>query len=248
MKLYAHRGSRRSAREHSMTGYLDAIADGADGFECDIRLTKDNELLLWHDKDTSRFSDKPQTIATTDYADLEIEDKLRLDDLLKLAIKHKKNLALETKHPVPTRGAVEDAIIILLNQHRQEIIKANLEIALYSFSFRAIKRVVKSMGDLPITPVFLFAHNSYFPLLPLIYRGLGFHHVNRVGFGPSIEMLMNSRKSGDTNSRVADQIKNLGAHLYCWTINSEEQVIAAQEIGVEYAMCDYPAQARSYIR
>jgi glycerophosphoryl diester phosphodiesterase len=248
MKIYAHRGSRAHAREHSLTGYLDAIDEGADGFECDIRLTQDKELLLWHDKDTSRFSDNPQIIAKTEYEELQIEDKLRLDELLKLAIEHKKNLALETKHPVPTRGAVEESLIILLNQHRQEIINAKIEIAIYSFSFLAIRRVVKIMGDLPVTPVYLVAHSSYVKLLPLIYRALGFNSLSRIGFGPSIEMLMNSRKAGFGNSRIADQIKNLGAHLYCWTINSEEQVLAAQEVGVEYAMCDYPAQARSYLR
>lgn len=248
MKIYAHRGSRSNAREHSLTGYLDAISEGADGFECDIRLTKDKKLILWHDKDTSRFSDNPQIISETNYDDLLIDDKLSLDDLLKLAIKHKKSLALETKHPVPSKGLVESAVITLLNQHRQEIINANIEIAIYSFSFLAIRRVVQLMGDLPVTPVYLLAHNSYVKLLPFIYRALGFDSVSRIGFGPSIEMLMTSRKDGHSNSQLADRIKNLGAHLYCWTINSEEQVIAAQEIGVEYAMCDYPAQARSYLR
>jgi glycerophosphoryl diester phosphodiesterase len=63
MKIYAHRGSRTNAREHSLAGYLNAINEGADGFECDIRLTKDNELLLWHDKDTARFSENVQVIA-----------------------------------------------------------------------------------------------------------------------------------------------------------------------------------------
>ena len=248
MKIYAHRGSRSNAREHSLCSYLDAIAEGADGFECDLRLTKDHQLLLWHDNDTSRFSTHPQIISRTNYEDLQIEEKLKLEDLLRLAIENKKSLAIETKHPVPTGGAVEKKVIQVLHEHRSEIIQAEIEIAIYSFSFFAIRRIVKLMGDLPVTPVFLLAHNSYTFALPMIYRALGFDSLTRIGFGPSIEMLMASRKSPQSPSQLAQKIKNLGAHLYCWTINSEAEVGAAQEIGVEYAMCDYPAQARSYLR
>jgi glycerophosphoryl diester phosphodiesterase len=38
-----------------MDAYKAAIDDGADGFECDVRITKDNQLVLWHDADMQRI-------------------------------------------------------------------------------------------------------------------------------------------------------------------------------------------------
>jgi len=49
VKIYAHRGSSLKFPEMSLLAYKAAIEDGADGFECDVRLTKDNQMILWHD-------------------------------------------------------------------------------------------------------------------------------------------------------------------------------------------------------
>ena len=46
MKIYAHRGSSGNNPEMTKSAYLAAISDGADGFECDVRLTKDREIAL----------------------------------------------------------------------------------------------------------------------------------------------------------------------------------------------------------
>jgi glycerophosphoryl diester phosphodiesterase len=46
VKIYAHRGSSKQHPELTVAAYKAAIDDGADGFECDVRLTKDNQLLL----------------------------------------------------------------------------------------------------------------------------------------------------------------------------------------------------------
>ncbi|MFY7825234.1 MAG: glycerophosphodiester phosphodiesterase, partial [Candidatus Planktophila sp.] len=51
MKIYAHRGSSIQHPELTMVAYKAAIDEGADGFECDVRLTKDKQLVLWHDAD-----------------------------------------------------------------------------------------------------------------------------------------------------------------------------------------------------
>ncbi|MGO2632204.1 MAG: glycerophosphodiester phosphodiesterase [Galactobacter sp.] len=48
-KLFAHRGSSRLYPENTRASYLQAIADGADGIECDIHLTADHQLVCHHD-------------------------------------------------------------------------------------------------------------------------------------------------------------------------------------------------------
>lgn len=90
----------------SFEAYQAAIEQGADGFETDLRLTKDGVIVCWHDADMKRVADCELVIADSTYAELRAAyPVLTLVELLELALAHHKNLALETKHPVPTHGA-----------------------------------------------------------------------------------------------------------------------------------------------
>ena len=42
----------------------------ADGFECDVRLTKDNQLVLWHDADMNRVAGKSARIADSNFNEI----------------------------------------------------------------------------------------------------------------------------------------------------------------------------------
>ena len=90
-----------------MAAYIAAIDDGADGFECDVRLTKDNQLLLWHDSDMQRIAGNSARIADSNFAEIKrlYPQAMSLEELLILARDNKKELAIETKHPVPTGSA-----------------------------------------------------------------------------------------------------------------------------------------------
>ena len=81
-----------------------AITDGADGFECDLRLTKDNQVIIWHDSNMLRMANHKAVVAHTEYSELKgiYPELMLLTELLEIAKKAKKALALETKHPVPS--------------------------------------------------------------------------------------------------------------------------------------------------
>lgn len=57
MKLFGHRGSPLEAPENTLASFETAIAAGADGVECDVRLTADGVLVVMHDEDVSRTTD-----------------------------------------------------------------------------------------------------------------------------------------------------------------------------------------------
>ena len=65
MKIYAHRGAHIGLTEMSSQAYRAAIEQGADGFECDVRLTADLELICWHDADTLRITGRKAVIGST---------------------------------------------------------------------------------------------------------------------------------------------------------------------------------------
>lgn len=54
MKLYGHRGAAAVAPENTVASFAAAMAAGADGVECDVRLTADGHLVVIHDDDVAR--------------------------------------------------------------------------------------------------------------------------------------------------------------------------------------------------
>lgn len=48
IKLLAHRGGMGRAPENTLASFKQALADGADGFECDVCLTQDKQPVLIH--------------------------------------------------------------------------------------------------------------------------------------------------------------------------------------------------------
>lgn len=55
--ILAHRGGSLLAPEHTMAAFEKAHSLGVDGFEIDIRLTKDEEIVVFHDDTVDRTSD-----------------------------------------------------------------------------------------------------------------------------------------------------------------------------------------------
>ncbi len=124
--------------ELTMAAYKAAIDDGADGFECDVRLTKDNQLVLWHDVDMKRVAGSAARIADSTFLEIKhnYPEAIILEELLVLARDNKKELAIETKHPVPTGSEVEKKVIELLAQE-----KSVADIHIMSFSWLALEKV-----------------------------------------------------------------------------------------------------------
>ena len=54
--VIAHRGASAARPEHSLAAYCLAIESGADGLECDVRLTRDGHLICIHDRRINRTS------------------------------------------------------------------------------------------------------------------------------------------------------------------------------------------------
>ena len=57
MQIIAHRGASGAHPEHTIGAYEAAVAEGADGVECDIRLTADGHLICMHDRTLGRTTD-----------------------------------------------------------------------------------------------------------------------------------------------------------------------------------------------
>jgi glycerophosphoryl diester phosphodiesterase len=54
--VVAHRGASAQVAEHTLAAYEQAIHDGSDALECDVRLTRDGHLVCVHDRRLERTS------------------------------------------------------------------------------------------------------------------------------------------------------------------------------------------------
>lgn len=56
-KIYAHRGFSAKYIENTMPAFRGALYQGADGIELDVRLSKDGEVVVFHDAKLRRMAD-----------------------------------------------------------------------------------------------------------------------------------------------------------------------------------------------
>ena len=60
--ICAHRGAMETYPENTLAAFKEAIRLGAHMVEFDVRITKDNELVIMHDKSVDRTTDGKELI------------------------------------------------------------------------------------------------------------------------------------------------------------------------------------------
>lgn len=68
--VIAHRGASDDHAEHTVAAYQRAIDDGADGLECDVRLTADGVPVCMHDRRIDRTSGDRGVVSAKTYSEL----------------------------------------------------------------------------------------------------------------------------------------------------------------------------------
>lgn len=154
MKIYAHRGFSHKFPEATLAAYQGAIDVGADGLECDVRLTKDGVVVCFHDRDTERIAGIKKRVATLTLSELrKIVEVMTLEELLELAERNSKEVLVETKHPVLTRGKVERVVVELAKRYK---------FTTMSFSLLAVLRFKRDLDDV----AYVIAHRWRFLYIP----------------------------------------------------------------------------------
>lgn len=69
--IVAHRGASTEAPEHTYAAYVAALSAGADGLECDVRMTADGHLVCVHDRRVNRTSNGTGLVSGLELARLE---------------------------------------------------------------------------------------------------------------------------------------------------------------------------------
>lgn len=165
--VFAHRGASGQFAEHTRAAFLQALAEGADGVECDVHLTEDLELVCIHDPTLDRTSSGTGDVGDhtlhqlreLDFASWKgasippeygglADQLLTLDDLLDLLRDDGRELelAIELKHPSPFGLKLEERLIAFLMKegYDPETSRlANLHITFMSFNPDSVRHLLE---------------------------------------------------------------------------------------------------------
>jgi glycerophosphoryl diester phosphodiesterase len=222
VKIYAHRGSSIQHPELTLTAYKAAVDEGSDGFECDVRLTKDNQVILWHDPDMQRIAGYSARIADTNFKEIKrlYPQTMTLEELLILARDNKKELAIETKHPVPSGSGVEKKVMALLSQEKQVA-----QISVMSFSWLALENIRKI--------------NPQQQTVALLHDKFSFamrRFTSAQVIGPGISAFRNKPHLNQDPRK-----------LFVWTVDNADDVRFCANNGVDVLITNTPSYARSVL-
>ena len=226
-KIYAHRGASRDYPEHTLQAYLGAIEQGADGFECDVRLTKDGIAVLWHDADMKRATKYLGLVAGMTFKEVQSKypNVMLLSDLIELAIENKKDLAIETKHPVPSGHDIEREIAKQFISRRSAIVESGIEISVISFSWLAIEYF--SQLHLPLNLVML---------LNLKTGKLASRFTSANSLGPNV-------KEYKKNPNFYREAQKNGKRIFVWTVDDQSDLAFCAQNGVDVVITNKPGRA-----
>jgi glycerophosphoryl diester phosphodiesterase len=143
MKIIGHRGAMGLAPENTLASFVKAIEHHVDEVECDLRLTRDNRIVLHHDPDITDPSGTKLVIATEDYATLKVhKPDLALLEEATNAIAHMVPMILEVKPHVPTKPIIAAIRNMLASDWKPS------ELLLASFSQQTLKELHAGLPQL----------------------------------------------------------------------------------------------------
>jgi len=229
MQIYAHRGASADFPELTLAAYEGAVAQGADGFECDLRLTKDEVPVLWHNASMLERAGNPGLIAEMTFAQVSraYPQVLTLTDFLDFAVSQKKGVLLETKHPVISGNRIEEVIAETLAATSGI---SSIDVSVMSFSWFAIEKM-KRVDPSIQTTFLMHKHTSW----------LQAKLSSAAAIGPGINELRGEPIR-------AKRIKDLGRSLHVWTVNEDSDIKLCEKVGVDILITNKPAHAREVLR
>jgi glycerophosphoryl diester phosphodiesterase len=263
--VFAHRGSSARQAEHTLDAYLLAIQEGADGLECDVRMTRDGHLVCVHDRRLDRTSDGRGLVSThtlaelsqldfgswhaglPDSADELIMDRpmpgsgaraqvLTLGRLLAVAVDAGRPIQLLVETKHPTRyGAAVETALVELLR------KYGLD--------RPSPHGPVRVSVMSFSPIALRRVKQLAPdvptvmLLELLPPGL---RTGRLPFGstiggPGIRLLR-------AHPEVAERLHERGHLVYVWTVNEPDDLDLVLRLGVEGIISDLPGYVVARLR
>ncbi len=258
--VVAHRGASDLVAEHTLRAYRSALEGGADGLECDVRLTKDGHLVCVHDRRIDRTSNGRGVVSTlpleqlqqlnfetwkNPWADLDDEHDeadappgvvLTLKQLCELVHDWPRpvQLAIETKHPTRYAGLVERRLVEILARFgwTRRVGDGPAPVRVMSFAWMSLRRVRDAAPAVPT--VYLMDR------VAKRYRDGSLPAGAKIA-GPSMAVVR-------AHPDYVDRLHARGHAVHVWVVNDPEDLQLCVDLGVEAVITDRPADSLVSLR
>lgn len=233
MKIIAHRGFNGRFPEMTEVAYKRALELPIHGVECDIRLTKDKQLVCLHDKSLLRLGgvlklvermtlDQIREICISD--DTCEEDAfhcaITLDELLEMVFQTEdKHIYIESKHPSFHGGKLEKKLVEVLRKH--DLLESD-RVHVISFSHASMHRIHRMA---PKLETFYLRRDWE---RKINKKDIMFSHPSGTGVSLLFAKFRTSVLESKHNVR------------YMYTVNEPEDMIFARDNGVDIMATDFP--------
>lgn len=228
MLIYAHRGASADFPEMTETAYRAAVDQGADGFECDLRLTRDEVPVLWHNSSMLERAGNRGLIAEMNFAQVQraYPQILTLDDFLDIALASSRGVLIETKHPVISGNRVEEVLVDTL---KERDVLSKIDVSVMSFSWSAIEKMRRLDSTIPTT----FLMHDHTPFLQAKFS-------SAQSIGPGISRVRNQLE-------LISKLRKLDKTVSVWTVDLAADIELCKELGVDILITNTPAHARTFL-
>lgn len=203
-KIIAHRGVTRNDQENTLPAYHQAFSEGADGLEIDVRLSKDEKPIIFHDEDTSRLFKKNLEIKNTTFFELE-------------ALGNNEN-----------RIPLLDEVLDFLPQNKECFIEIKSDANTVPFLDK-LKIEKKNITFLSFDKNVVLALKKRFPN-KLVFQSFHMLQIERYGIKKILEFYKNGNSDGlsidirGLSNKTIDKILEKKIDLIIWTLNSMERL------------------------
>ena len=203
-KIIAHRGVTRNDQENTLPAYHQAFSEGADGLEIDVRLSKDEKPIIFHDEDTSRLFKKNLEIKNTTFFELE-------------ALGNNDN-----------RIPLLDEVLDFLPQNKECFIEIKSDANTVPFLDK-LRIEKKNITFLSFDKNVVLALKKRFPN-KLVFQSFHMLQIERYGIKKILEFYKNGNSDGlsidirGLSNKTIDKILEKKIDLIIWTLNSMERL------------------------
>ena len=222
-----------------------AIELGVDRIEIDVQQTKDNKIIVLHDRTLRRTTTGHGFVKNLTYDEIlqfsagykfnkfYINEKVpTLEQVIDL-IDGKVELLIETKYSYMYYPNIERHIInIIKNKNAKDWCK------IISFNDRALFRINKLDKSIRLGKLFVGKHAH----LPLSFdKGLNIRPLKKYAFVDEVIV-----KHDYATKAIIEKVHDFGKELHVWTVNNEATIQKLIERDVDGIISDYPNLLMKY--
>ncbi|GCB33474.1 glycerophosphodiester phosphodiesterase [Bacteroides faecalis] len=239
IRLFSHRGGRMENDENTLKAFKASYDAGYRGFETDIRMTKDGELVITHDSSLERTTNGKGLVedhTKTEIMQLQTKqgNKMMFLDELLVFLQDKKGLYVEFEMKTsPASLYPEDRLKEYCDKLYKKVMEKRPSDALYVFTSSDYRALRYLQSHYPGVDLLLITSKPCNAETIALCKTVGINRLGATMNGTSRESVQRAHKEGIIVS--------------LWPGKSVEDFMLGAYLGCDYMCTDIPIQLKKWI-